>query len=167
MTETDALLALAEIAVAFAGFASVVVLFQRRNDGEWDEVSAFRYRAMVLSALMTAAFCGLPLVLDSMQLSPSAVWTVSSACLAVWLVLFLARYQFPTWHLFPTAMGRVRWVLFLFLSGGSLVLQLLNIAAIGFERVAGPYLAALVFLLGLAGWQFFNLVTIRPGRGDV
>ena len=60
----EILLTFAEIAAAFAGFASIVVIFRRREQIESDPELRIGFQSMLLSALFVVFFSLLPLVLD-------------------------------------------------------------------------------------------------------
>ena len=50
--ESDVLFSLAQIAVAFAGFSAIVVLFGRGASGRWRQSHADRFHGMVLHAMV-------------------------------------------------------------------------------------------------------------------
>lgn len=58
----ETLRTLAEIAVGFAGFASIVVAFRRQRES-WTVVDGVRYRVMPTNSLAACALALLPLVL--------------------------------------------------------------------------------------------------------
>ena len=74
MSTLDSLLTLAEIAVAFAGFSSVVVLFSRRDEDGWRGFDQTRFRVMLLASLFAAFFAVLPLPLKELGVSHSVIW---------------------------------------------------------------------------------------------
>ncbi len=56
MSESDVLLTIAEVAVAFAGFASLVGVLGQRSSADDPRVIGLRMRGMLLSSLMVVAF---------------------------------------------------------------------------------------------------------------
>ena len=94
MEHSDTLLTLAEIAVAFAGFSSIVVVFRNRESGRWEPLDVFRYRAMLRGSLMTAALTGVPLVVSWLAVPPGLVWRVSSAALLLWYIALIFRREY-------------------------------------------------------------------------
>ena len=78
MEHRDTLLTIAEIAVALAGFASIVSVIARRADDRLRTADAARLRMMLEVALRNAGFAVLPL--PFLQLAPSdpVVWGISS-----------------------------------------------------------------------------------------
>ena len=76
MQDSDLLLTISEVAVAFAGFASLVSVLGQRSSRDDVRVSSIRMRAMVLYSLLVVAFSLLPFVLNRYGLSEVAVWRV-------------------------------------------------------------------------------------------
>ena len=163
LDHADTLLTFAEIAVAFAGFSSVVVVFRNRGSGTWAGLDAFRYRSMLSGSLLAAAYAGLPMVVSWLGFPRELVWRVSSAALLVWFAV-LVFVQFRTRSLFPTLGGTVRWILFLSTSVGIAVWLSLNVIGVVPDGPAEPYLVGVTWILFLAGWQFFQLVSL-PNDG--
>ena len=79
---SDTLTTIAEVAIALAGFASVVVALQRRFDDAGSVHHAQLWRLLEAS-LATTAFALLPIVLENAGLY-DAVWQVTSLGLACW-----------------------------------------------------------------------------------
>ncbi len=60
----DTLLSLAEISVALAGFAAIIVVLKRGNSGKWNAASADQFHGMVIHAVCAVIFCLLPMLVD-------------------------------------------------------------------------------------------------------
>jgi hypothetical protein len=84
MQDTEIFLTLAEVSVAFAGFASIAVLFRRRDRGAWEPADAFRYRSMLANSLFSCGFAFLPLILSRFELSDRVLWSLCSALLFIY-----------------------------------------------------------------------------------
>ena len=82
MQNADLLLTIAEVAVAFAGFASLVSILGRRASRDPPIVQAARLRALIVSGLMVVAFAFVPFLPHRMGLSDPSVWRLSSALFA-------------------------------------------------------------------------------------
>ena len=145
---------LAEVAVGFAGFASIAVLFRRGDRNEWSPVDALRYRAMLLGSLFACAFSLLPPLLVSFQIPSSILWASCSGLLLVYAAWRLTAYSVTrriarsgTW--IPLALT-------IFLA----LLQAANI--VGFPLGRGPalYLAGICLLVFNVGRNFFQLVSV-------
>ena len=167
MEGSDVLIVIAEVSVAFAGFAGIVAVFRQRDLEEWAPVDAARFRFMVECSLATILFALLPFVFHHLGASPTATWSACSAlmaaavvCLLVIASLRMRRVRSQTSG-FNTALLR-------FLQAGSLLmlaLLVLNSLRIGFTGEFGPYLAALAWLLVASGVNFFRLLLFGVGRG--
>lgn len=153
---------LAEVAVGFAGFASIAVLFRRRDRGEWAPEDALRYRAMLLGSLVACAFSLLPTLLAPFQMPSSVLWASCSGLLLVYaswraitVVPIALRVDFTT----PSA-----WVTRLLVI---LVvpLQAANLIGAPLGRGQALYLAGVGLLLLNAGVNFFRLVAV-PAPSD-
>ena len=87
---SEILLTLAEVAVAFVGFAGIASVFARRLDSAPQAVVAVRLRGMVDAGLVACFAAVLPLIIASYPMSTSASWRLSSLVFAVaWSLVFL------------------------------------------------------------------------------
>ena len=154
MTEFETLYALAEIAIALAGFAAIVVIFKRRSSGGWDAADADRFNGMLLHAMAAGFFCIFPPFLFVFTPEPSVVWAIGSAFAAVQMLAH-AGVIFSL----PSSSRPTRLALLLPL--GLVVLQALNIFEVYFARDFGPYLAAVLWHIFQAGLLFVTLVFVR------
>jgi hypothetical protein len=159
MSEFQTLYALAEIAIAMAGFAAIVVLFKRRSSGAWDRADADRFNGMLLHAMAAGSFCIVPPFLWVFVPDASAVWTISSAFAGVQMLAH-AGVVFAL----PSTSRPVR--LLLIVPLGLVVLQLLNVFGLYFDRGFRPYLAAVLWHIFQAGLLFVTLVFVRPEDTD-
>ena len=162
MEGSDVLLTLVEVAVAFAGFSSIVVLFQRRDSEHWDFPTLYSYRAMLRNSLAAAFFSGLPFGLYYFELSAAVLWSICSGVLACFLVFPLRQFS-----AFVRGAGLMKMrsprLTVLIVAGGhgaALLLQVANAVGIGFSRELAPYLVGVLWLTANSGLQFFNLVTL-------
>ncbi len=57
MEPGEALSTAAQIAVALAGFAGVVVVFRRESVDEWSPIDKFRLRLLLTNSILPLAFC--------------------------------------------------------------------------------------------------------------
>lgn len=153
MAEFDTLYALAEIAVAMAGFSAIVVLFKRDTSGRWLAAHADRFNGMLLHAMASAFFCILPPLVAVFVDDAATVWAVASSALGLQLLVHAAiLFWLPSTGLVPR--------LLLVLAVGAIVLQALNVLGIHFEREFGPCLAGVLWHLFQAGTLFVGLVWV-------
>ncbi len=82
LQDGDLLLTIAEVAVAFAGFASLVSILGRRSSRDSPVVQAARLRVLIISSLLVVAFAFFPVVPHRLGASDPAVWRISSGVFA-------------------------------------------------------------------------------------
>jgi hypothetical protein len=78
MIDTGELLALAQIAIAFAGFSALVTVLGSRAAGNDVRIDAFRLRGLVEIALMVGAFSLFPIIPHKLSFADETVWRISS-----------------------------------------------------------------------------------------
>jgi hypothetical protein len=163
--ESEILLTIAEIAVAFAGFSSIVVVFRNREVEVWESLDTFRYQGMLAGSLATAALATVPLVVFWLSVPSHLVWRVSSGVLFVWfLLVILSQLRFRS--LFPALAGKALFFVFFSTSVATAIALALNSTGMAFQGTAGTFLIGITWTLILSGWQFFQLVSLPPGAGD-
>jgi len=83
MTPEDALTPIAEIAIALAGFTSVVTVFRRFRDDSWTIEERVRIRNLIALSFSILLCALLPFALSGLSDSPFIVWGVPSGCVPV------------------------------------------------------------------------------------
>jgi hypothetical protein len=167
------LLTIAEIAVAFAGFASLVSVLGSTSSHEHPLVQSIRFRGMVVLSLTVLAFSLVPFVPMSLGVSPLTSWRISSALFLVGGVssLFAGLRQISTARaagVSPVRGTAVRRAVVFGSEGVALLLLGSNVLGFTAAVAAGVYLTALLlFLLG-AGIMFVTLLFsfIHPVRSE-
>lgn len=159
MTGESALLTTAEVAVAFAGFASVVTVFRRREAGGWDPQDAIRFQLMITTSLSVVLFALLPFPIRFFGASEPTVWSASSSLLAVYVLVASGLVVRRTLAL-TAARALNPFISWAFVTGGVIAtaLQLLNAVGVLFERELGPYFLGLLYLLVLSGVSFARML---------
>jgi hypothetical protein len=89
VSNSEVLLTIAEVAVAFAGFASLVGMLGQQSAVDDPRVLGVRMRAMLLSSLFVVMFSLFPLVLNAYGLHEGSVWIASSLILVLTAILYL------------------------------------------------------------------------------
>lgn len=160
MPESDFLLTIAEVAVTFAGFASLVGVLGQRTSADDPRVIGVRMRAMLLSSLLVVAFSIVPILLDRYGAGPDLVWRGST------LILLAATASFYAWFV-PSlqALGRAHIPMTRYQSRvvmPTLTLVLVSLTTILvlnlFLAAPAGYLTALALLLFQSGFAFCLIV---------
>jgi len=153
----DTLNTMAEVAIAFAGFSAVVVIFRRRGDGAWAPADASRFNGMMVHSMHAAGFAFVPQILQHFLPGEAMIWAVSSLLLGVATLL----HAFVATRLELGVSRRHAAVVF---SMGIIVFALQMANLFSWLGPPGPGL----FLVGVfwhtlqAGRLFFRLVSVQP-----
>ncbi len=81
--DRDTLFTIAEVAVAFAGFASIVSVLAVRSGTDASHLDTARLRGMLFSSLSAVALCFVPSVILRLGVSPDQAWRVCGALLVL------------------------------------------------------------------------------------
>ena len=92
--EVDTLLAIAEIAGVFVGFAALVTVIAGRSDTRAQYDDTFTLFHVVISSVQVIAAALVPVVLNHYGLSQPSVWRVSSSLMFVlnWIVILFVNH---------------------------------------------------------------------------
>jgi hypothetical protein len=156
----DTLIALAEVAAAFAGFSGVVAAFGQRSPSDWSAAARFRFENLLTVAVAASILAFLPVVLGHFSMSLATVWAWSGAALGFFCVGFLAQTIRRGRNVAADGGRGLRWWMALVWVGGMggiALAQLANIAVSGGSRGGGPYVAGILVLLAISGLQFILL----------
>lgn len=163
MEPGEALSTAAQIAVALAGFAGVVVAFRSKSLHDWSAIDKFRLWLLLGNALAPLFACLSGIFLLTIKPTPISIW---HWCSGFWL-LFSLPFGFLTWRrlsrLGPTVikdMGPYRYLFYMVgvLGTAIYLLQLYNILVSG---VFWFFYAAVIFPLAIGSLQF-ALMILRP-----
>lgn len=162
MQPSEALSATAQLAVALAGFAGVVVAFRSRSVHEWTKIDKFRLRILLMNSGMPFALSLVGMMLLSGTAPPAAIWRWCSglAFVLIWIVAagYSKRFRGFSGEEFEAASSSR----LLFISSavaGTLVtvLQLYNAIVL---NAFWPFFTAIAVLLMIAMLQFIRLILI-------
>lgn len=153
MEHRDTLLTIAELAVALAGFASLVTAIGGRRNDTLRIVASLRLRAMLEVAFRNAGFAVLPL--PFLQLAPSdpMVWRISSG---LYIAATALHFLFRLRHDEPPGEGWLSVSMRIFLLVTILV-GLANVFGLGGSHAFSLYLANLLLGLGVAALSFISV----------
>lgn len=156
---SEVLLTLAEIAVAFAGFSSVVAIFQRGTERGAAGYDRFRFWVMLEHSLAALLFSLLPFPLHFVGLADGAVWSACGLALVAFCVGHGTTTRYLAWRGHPAVLSSLRSWLTVLASTVYLAIvvsQVVNVLVWG--RAFGPYLLGVFLLLFAAGVNFVLLL---------
>lgn len=159
MSETDALVAIAEISIAFAGFSGIVAALRARGD-DWHAWDVWRTAALLIISLGTVVFCFLPLALHYFGVTPPALWRISSGVVAAYAVGNVVS----TYHTRPSDFTEAPFhrqvgPAIYGLAALNVIAQVLNALGPGSFAL---YFLGLLLAVVMAAIQFTAIVLIRP-----
>lgn len=164
MEPGEALGIAAQIAVALAGFAGVVVVFRREAVHEWSGVDKLRLRLLLANSILPLALSMLGLMLLTIKPAPPGIWRWCSGILLVATVSFVTgtTKTFRRLNLPNAERDRAtRLIFFLFAVFGvaAMLLQLYNITLLA---AFWPFFAGIVYQLVTAMAQFARMILLIP-----
>jgi len=163
MEPGEALSTAAQIAVTFAGFAGVVVVFRRESVHDWSPVDKLRLRLLLTNSILPLVLCMIGLLLLTIRPVPADIWRWCSGFAFVVSLLFAITM---TKHFRRLALREVqsepltRFVFYLFGTIGiaANLLQLYNAASLG---AFWPFFAGIVVQLVTGMFQFARMILLR------
>lgn len=164
MQPGEALGIAAQIAVALAGFAGVVVVFRSSSLQDWAPMDKFRLLILLGNALVPLFACMFGMLLLTITPPPVSIWHWCSG----FSLLMSFPFGFLTWRrlskLGPSVvknMGTYRYLFFLVGALGAAVglLQVYNALVSG---VFWAFYAAIIFPLAVGSLQFALMILLPP-----
>ena len=166
MEPGEALSTAAQVAVALAGFAGVVVVFRRGSVHEWSSVDKFRLRLLLTNSILPLALCLIGLLLLTIKPQPAGTWRWCSASALMIILPFAMMTTKSFRRLDPQQLKRAQasvFTLYLFAvtGAGATLLQLYNVAIL---NAFWPFFTGIVVQLLAAMFQFARIVLLPPER---
>ena len=164
MEPGEALSTAAQVAVALAGFAGVVVVFRRGSVHEWSSVDKFRLRLLLTNSILPLALCLIGLLLLTIKPQPAGTWRWCSASSLMIILPFAMTTTKSFRRLDPQQLKRAQasvFTLYLFsVTGtGATLLKLYNVAIL---NAFWPFFTGIVVQLLAAMFQFARIVLLPP-----
>src|ERR1700686_4482512 len=168
MEPGEALATTAQIAVAWAGFAGVVVAFRSSSLHEWSLVDKFRLLLLLGSALVPLLSCLFGMLLLTIKPTPLSIW---HWCSGFSLVLISAlgflsrRRQSELGPAVIKEMGAYRYVFYIIGTLGTAIglLQVYNSSVSGLFWLFYP---AIIFQLAIGTLQFARMILLPPHTSE-
>jgi hypothetical protein len=162
MEPGEALSTAAQIAVALAGFAGVVVAFRSGSLHEWPRTDKFRLWLLLGNALIPLFACLVGMLLLTIKPTPVPIWRWCSAFSLLMMFAFgLASRRSGLGPAISKDMGAYRYAFYLFGVLSALVglLQVYNFLRSG---VFWLFYASIIFSLALGTVQFARMILLPP-----
>jgi hypothetical protein len=164
MEPGEALGIAAQIAVALAGFAGVVVVFRRESVHEWSSADKLRLRLLLANSILPLGLCMIGLLLLTIKPMPPGIWRWCSGFGFVVSLLFAIAMTKTFRRLDLRQIQRERATRFVFYLFGIFgiaanLLQLYNTAFLG---AFWPFFTGIVFQLVTAVFQFARMILLPP-----
>ena len=162
MEPAEALSTTAQVAVALAGFAGVVVVFRSGSVHEWSKIDRFRLRILLINSAVPLALCLVGHLLLTANISPATIWRWASGFAAVLFfpiaIVYLRAFRSFSRAELKTA-GGSKSLSYVSLAFGVTVsaVQLYNVAVLG---AFWPFFLGIISLLLASVLQFVRLVLI-------
>jgi hypothetical protein len=164
MEPGEALSTAAQIAVALAGFAGVVVVFRRESVHDWSPIDKFRLRLLLANSILPLALCVIGLLLLTIKPTPVGIWRWCSGFAVVIVLPFAVTTSGSFRRLDSRQLQRAlatgfSFQLFTILGTGAMALQFFNIAII---NAFWAFFTGIVVHLLAAMFQFARIILLPP-----
>lgn len=170
MEPGDALSAGAQIAVALAGFAGVVVALRRGSPHEWAPLDRYRLWLLLANSAVPLVSCLFAMVLLVVRPAPAWIWGWCSACAILIQVPFLVFNSRKLRRLEPDSLrgtGTFRYVFYsLAIAGTTLIVcQIVNLALLNQFWI---FFLGIAFQLTAGIVQFIRMILLpaQESGGD-
>ncbi len=160
MEGADILLLIAEISVAFAGFAGIVTVIGRRAEGDWSEADCSRFWQMIEVSMLALLFSVLPFGFYYGKCPDACTWGTCSLLLAIAGGVQMTRSARHTLKALRSDQSvSVSFTVTYVATGAAvLVVQVMNVIGVVFQHTLGAYLLGVLWQLFLACVLFWRLL---------
>jgi hypothetical protein len=160
MDPNAALSTCAQIAVAIAGFAGVVVAVRNESVHSWGRVEKFWLRLLLVNSILPLTFSMVGLLVLAIKPVQPATWRWCSGLAALFLfpyatIIFRSLLRFAPGQLKAAGGGRFTSYALISLLTAVCLLQLYNVTTLA---AFWPYFGAIVSMLLGAMYQFVRLI---------
>jgi hypothetical protein len=164
MEPSEALGTAAQVAVALAGFAGVVVAFRSGALHEWQPIDKLRLRLLLNNSIVPLILCMIAMLLLSVRPEPPWIWRACSVlALVLTIPLGVVMSRSPRSPESPrlefSGPPRLLFVSFGVLGVGAMALQIYNMAIL---NAFWAFYATVVLQLITGAIQFVRLILIQP-----
>ena len=150
-----------EASIALAGFAGVIATYQTGEGNRFRRGSVAAVTVITRCSLLVGFACAMVMLLQTFGIQGSILWAISSvvgAAMMASVAVSIARSMRGEKY---KGLSRLLYVSLQSLGVLVVVALVLNAVGIVFDREPGPFIAAAVYGLSLAGIMFSRLL-LRP-----
>ena len=155
MEYRDVLLTVAEIATAFAGFATLAAVFSSRRGEAVDSKILARFRTLLIYSLSTVVLCFVPFIPLWYGFSAESIWYASLWLLAAIITCINIAMTIATREV-ASATSRLILIPWIFAAWAPMFVAGLSLGGVG--TTSGNYLVALLIVLLLAVNAFILVI---------
>lgn len=164
MEPGEALGVAAQVAVALAGFAGVVVVFRRESVHEWSAIDKLRLRLLLTNSIVPLILCMIGLLLLTIEPALPHIWRWCSGLAFAVSLLFAVTMRKTFRRVDLREVKGERGTRFIFYSFGTIglaanLLQLYNAVLLD---LFWPFFTGIVVLLITATLQFARMILLQP-----
>ena len=161
MDRTEALLAIAQIALGLAGFGGIFVAVGRERAAVLRPADAYRLTLLLSTALSTLVLSLVPVALHALEVSELSIWRASSAAMSTLLAglgVVTVRMRRP--HRAEIRAGEAPWMATAIwvLAFATLAAQLVSAAGLTALAGFGVFFSGLVFLVAFGSYLFARML---------
>lgn len=162
MAGSEYLIVIAEIAVAFAGFTSIVAVFHQRQR-DWSALQAHRINVMLQYGLLGVALALLPMPLVAIGVSEESVWRLCNTLGGLLNLGHATLFVIPKYRRLArdSSLGVRQGLMKASTVIGYALIAVVLLTAAGLVPLdqQGMYFVLLLWLLSMSGMMFALLVT--------
>lgn len=163
MNPDDLLIVLAEISIAFVGFASIVAVLQANRDHPWSRQDRFVFRAMVESGIVSFFTCVFPHAIGSFDVREATIWSGASSICLLLVIASTTRRLLQS----RRSLGQLPKFATQFVLPVVAAMSALHIGNALYWQAAGPYVVSVVLsILIVSGMFLFLVIRLFPITDD-
>jgi hypothetical protein len=157
---------LAQLALAFVAFSTIVVIIRHMFSAGMSEIHIMIVRLFIVDGLSVSAFALLPPLLELFGLNESIIWRMSSGIVSIYSIMHLSSYVIHRRKLNVGSLPiriYVNTIVILILN----IFLWLNVIGKPFEPNIAPYALFLTWMLAMAGIIFIQTLDLfleKPGQ---
>jgi len=164
MKELDILILAVEAGVALTGFAGIIAAFQFGEGKDVRRGDVIGLSLMIQWALFVALAAAIPLLLYSLNVKETIIWTISSVTGAFLIMGGMLSVRRALAGVGSKKSFQLLSFSLQIVSSFCIVLYILNSLNVLFHRESGPLIFACIWFLSLSGFMFSRMLLLPIWR---